>query len=125
MPKISWLARLKIPPMSERRHAALWVLVVLGIFLIVTAMSEPLPSYAKQAAADAPTETAFITRTPTQTLAPSMTPTPGPTATATPLPVEILENFDDTDGIVVGTILLVVIILLGTLAGIRTRRKHK
>lgn len=125
MPKASWLRALKLAPMSERRHAALWVMVALGIFLIAIAVSEPIPSQAKQNSADAPTETALITRTPTHTLAPSITPTLGPTATATPLPPEILENYDDTDGIVVGTILLVVIILLGTLAGIRTRRTHK
>lgn len=110
-------------PLSERNKALLWVFVALIIFLMASAVSDPLPPQAWGVPVIAPTETAGPIR-PTTTPLPTATETVLPTPTKTTLPAYLLENYDDTNGVVVGTVMLVVIILLGTLAGIRVRRSQ-
>lgn len=110
-------------PLVERRKAVLRIFVVLIIFLMASAVSDPLPPQAWAVPVVAPTETAGPIR-PTPTPGPTATETVLPTPTQTPLPAYLLENFDDTNGVVVGTVMLVIIILLGTLAGIRVRRSQ-
>lgn len=112
----------KRQPLSERTQAALWVLVALLIFLAANVVSDLTAAPAQVVSGMAPSETILPTRI-------SPTPSPSatillPTPTKTPLPAEFLQNYDDTNGVVVGTIMLVVIILLGTLSGIRIRRSQ-
>ena len=86
-------------------------------------------------AVGAPLEQQFTTPTvgaTAETGIPTLATTPPPTAVATPsspptktsLPPEILQNYDDTNGVVIGAVVLVVIILLGTVYGVRTRREE-
>ena len=105
------------------RNTVMWILLVLAIFLVANAMSEPLPSIARDLPAAAPTETLAPTRS---LVNPSLaaTETVAPTPTHTPIPAYLLENTGATDGIIIGTVLLVVIVLAGTLAGINIRRKQ-
>jgi len=105
------------------RSMVICILLVLIIFVAANAMSEPLPSLARGLPAVAPTETLAPVR-PTVTLLPTGTETAEPTPTPTPVPPELLENADATNGIIIGTVLLVVIILVGTIAGINLRRKQ-
>lgn len=105
------------------RNTVVWFLLVLVIFLVANAMSEPLPSAARDLPVVAPTETHAPTR-PLITPSPAATETVAPTPTRTPIPAYLLENTDATDGIIIGTVLLVVIVLVGTLAGINVRRKQ-
>lgn len=112
----------KRQPLSERNRALIWIFTALAIFLIANAVNNSRFAKNDVVFAKAPTETV---------LAPRITATPQPSATIiqptptkTPLPAEYLQNYDDTNGVVVGTVLLVVIILLGTLSGMRVRRSH-
>lgn len=105
------------------RNIGIWFLLVLVIFLVASAMSEPLPSAARDLPVVAPTETHAPTR-PLITPSPAATETVAPTPTRTPIPAYLLENTDATNGIIIGTVLLVVIVLVGTLAGINVRRKQ-
>jgi hypothetical protein len=63
--------------------------------------------------------------TPTPTLEPAATitetPTPAPTPTITPFPQEWLDNHELTNGVTVGGIVIVVIIIASTLAIIRRK----
>lgn len=105
------------------RSIVICTLLVLIVFVAANAMSEPLPSLARdlQAATIIPTQ---------QPIRQSVTPLTGgtdtavPTPTPTPIPPELLENADATNGIIIGTVLLVVIVLVGTVAGINLRRKQ-
>ena len=119
----TWFDPAKRQPLSERNKAVLWIFVAVIIFLIASAVSDPLPSQAEAVAVIAPSETAGLIR-PTPSPSPTATETVLPTPTKTPLPDYLLENYDDTNGVVVGTVMLVIIILLGTLAGIRVRRSQ-
>lgn len=105
------------------RSIVICILLVLIVFAAASAMNEPLPSLARDLPAVAPTETLAPVR-PTITPQPTGTETAEPTATATPVPPELLENADATNGIIIGTVLLVVIVLAGTIAGINVRRKQ-
>lgn len=105
------------------RSIVICILLVLIVFAAASAMNEPLPSLARDLPAVAPTETLAPVR-PTVTPQPTGTETAEPTATATPVPPELLENADATNGIIIGTVLLVVIVLAGTIAGINVRRKQ-
>jgi len=105
------------------RNVILCILLVLVVFVAANAMSEPLPSLARGLPAVAPTETL----TPVQTTViplPTETETAEATPTRTPVPPELLENADATNGIIIGTVLLVVIVLAGTIAGISVRRRQ-
>lgn len=125
----SWLQREEDQPLSERKRAAIWAFLAVMIFVVASAVSDPLPSQAEAVPVVAPTETTTVVR-PTATQGfvvmetAAVTETVLPTPTKTPLPDFLLENYDDTNGIVVGTVMLVVIILLGTISGIRVRRSQ-
>jgi len=67
---------------------------------------------------------------PTTTASPSPYPTPSAVTiegeglpTATPLPAQLLENRDQTNGIILGSAILVLIIIGGTLSVLLRRRK--
>lgn len=122
MPNLERSAPAKRQPLSERNRVLIWIFTVLAIFLIANAINNSRFAQNDVVYAKAPTETV---------LAPRITATPQlsatinqPTPTKTPLPAEYLQNYDDTNGVVVGTVLLVVIILLGTLSGMRVRRSQ-
>lgn len=69
-----------------------------------------------------PSETQAMVRvTPTP---PVNTPTITPTVTRTPIPAYMLDVAHSTDGVIIGTLLLVIIVLVGTIAGITIRRKQ-
>lgn len=120
---VNWFDPALRQPLSERNKAVLWIFVALVIFLMASAVSDPLPPQVWAVLVVAPTETAGQIR-PTPTPSPTATEIVLPTPTKTPLPAYMLENYDDTNGVVVGTVMLVIIILLGTLAGIRVRRSQ-
>lgn len=123
MQKPKWIKPVKRQPLTERNHAILWIFVAMMIFLLANAVSGPLASRDKTVSGKGTTETASSTRI---TATPQLSATVSqPTPTKTPLPPEYLQNFDDTNGVVVGTVMLVVIILLGTLSGIRVRRSQQ
>lgn len=129
MRKTSWFNREEGQPLSEKKRAAICAFLAVMIFVIASTVSDPLPSQAEAVLVVAPTETVTLVR-PTATPglpvteAAAVTETALPTPTKTPLPDYLLENYDDTNGIVVGTVMLVVIILLGTISGIRVRRSQ-
>lgn len=105
------------------RSIGFCTLLVLIVFVAAISMSEPLPSLARdlQAATLIPTPLPIrlsVTPLPTGTESAELTPTP------TLIPPELLENADATNGIIIGTILLVTIVLAGTIAGINLRRKQ-
>jgi len=43
---------------------------------------------------------------------------------ATPLPPELIANREQTNGIVAGTIILLLIVIVGTVSGIRARQRE-
>ncbi len=123
MPNPERSTSVKRQPLSERSHALIWILTALAIFLAANAVNSPWFTKNNAVFAMAPTETVQVLRV-TATPLPSATVVQT-TPTKTPLPDEYLQNYDDTNGVVVGTVLLVVIILLGTLSGIRVRRSQE
>jgi hypothetical protein len=108
---------------SASRFTVLGALLVLLVFLASTAMRQPLPAHARDLPPIPAVETQFPLQ-PFATLTPTFTPTPAATPTRTPIPAYLLDNADDTDGIIIGTMLLVVIVLIGTTAGIYIRRNQ-
>jgi hypothetical protein len=118
-----WLKQKMMNADPVSRNIVAWILLVMAIFLVANAMSEPLPSMARDLSAIAATETLA----PTQLIVTpglAATETTVPTPTRTPIPAYLLENADATNGIIIGTVLLVVIVLAGTIAGINIRRKQ-
>ena len=101
---------------------------LLAVFVFMLMLSETLPYQAAS-----PAETSSISLvTPSPTSPPTelstaqdlFTDTPQPTATVTPLPPELLANSEQTFGIIIGTVLLVILVIGGSLVGIWARR-HK
>ena len=105
------------------RSMILCILLVLVVFVAAIAMSEPLPSLASDLSAATLIPTQLPIRL-TVTTVPTETETAEVTPTRTPIPPELLENADATEGIIVGTVVLVLIVLAGTVAGINLRRKQ-
>lgn len=84
----------------------LGLLAIIAIFIVFTLWIEPLP---------------YVVHGQT-------TPTPAPVTlsdapVATPLPAELLENTEQTNGIVLGAIILILIVLISCFSVIRTRNK--
>lgn len=105
------------------RNIILGILLVLLVFVAAVAMSEPLPSMARDLSA----ATLVPTPLPIQLTAaplPIETESVELIPTRTPIPPELLENADATNGIIIGTVVLVAIVLAGTIAGINVRRKQ-
>ena len=112
-----------------------WLSVVMLAFLSVLAATGPLPE-ANRVMAFTPTARLMLpeaTSSPTvlraastSTANPSpVTPTDTPNIpTPTPFPPELVANREQTNGIILGTVVLVLIIIGGPLAGIRTRSKE-
>lgn len=71
------------------------------------------------------TEPALAAGTVTPTLIPTQPPRvmPGYPAQATPFPEELLANREQTFGITIGSVALVIMVVIGTLIGIRWRKK--
>ncbi len=105
------------------RSMILCILLVLVVFVAAIAMSEPLPSLASDLSAATLIPTQLPIRL-TVTTVPTEIETAEATPTRTPIPPELLENADATEGIIVGTVVLVLIVLAGTVAGINLRRKQ-
>jgi hypothetical protein len=110
-------------------HPSLLPLIgLLAVFGLMLALSEPLPYQA------APAEETPTARVINPTLSPSLpaagevTPviseTPQFTPTATPLPPEFLANREQTFGIIIGTVVLVILVVGGSLVGIWARRRE-
>ena len=81
------------------------LLLVIALFISLWWWSEPLPFSVKAQGTPTPD--------PVQLTAPL----------ATPLPEEWLENRDQTNGIVFGSIILILIVLISTTSVIRTRNR--
>ncbi|HEY4691816.1 MAG TPA: hypothetical protein VIH16_00115 [Bellilinea sp.] len=105
------------------RNVILCTLLVLLVFVAAIAMSEPLPSIARDLSAATLVPTPLPIRL-TVTPLPNEAETAELTPTRTPIPPELLENADATDGIIIGTVVLVILVLAGTIAGINVRRKQ-
>ena len=71
-------------------------------------------------------EPALAAGTVTPTLIPTQPPMvmQGYPVEATPFPEELLANREQTFGITIGSVALVLIVVIGTLIGIRWRKKH-
>jgi hypothetical protein len=101
---------------------------MLVIFGLMFALSEPLP-YQAAPPSDSPTPRSLLATfspqpgTPSET-AQLFTETPQLTATRTPLPPEFLANREQTFGIIIGTVVLVILVIGGSLVGIWTRRQE-
>lgn len=99
-------------------------MLVLLAFLSVQAMSEPQrstpvaePTLSLTAPASALTPNPAGVQ-PSSTVTSSGPPTP------TPFPPELVANREQTSGIIFGTVILVMIVILGTLTGISARRRE-
>ncbi len=113
-----------------------WLGIVMLAFLSVLAVSGPLPGETTTAPASptfTPTFASTLLKNTQATLllnvstnSPSLEP-PTPTSsgpTPTPFPPELVANREQTNGIILGTVVLVLIIVVGTLASIRSRSKE-
>lgn len=110
-------------------HPFLLALVgLLSVFGLMLAVSEPLPYQAAPAEETPTVRVLNPTPSPSSPAASEDTPlpseTPQFTPTATPLPPEFLANREQTLGIIIGTIVLVILVLGGSLAGIWARRRE-
>lgn len=110
-------------------HPALLILAGLVIvFGLILTISEPLPYQAAP-----PVETALVrlgtpgvpSQTITATVMDTLSPTAQFTPTQTSLPQEYLTNREQTIGIIIGTIMLVILVIGGTLGGTLARRREK
>lgn len=95
-----------------------WLSLVLLAFLASMSFSEPVAP--RQSAT--PSATAAVTAMPAS-LSGSETPAPQPVST--PLPAELIANREQTFGIVFGSVMLVLIVVIGTLSGIAARRRNQ
>lgn len=104
------------------------IVALLAVFILMLTVSEPLP-YQAAPAGETPT-TRIVNPTLTATLStpsettPAFSDTPQFTPTRTPLPPELLANREQTIGIIIGTVVLVILVLGGSLAGIWSRRRE-
>ncbi|WP_322806959.1 hypothetical protein [Thermanaerothrix sp.] len=89
-----------------------YVLLILAFLVGAQAWKSPRPS---------PSVTAALTPTLVATPTPVMIEDQGE-PTATPLPAELLENATQTNGIILGSAILVLIVIGGTLSVILRRR---
>lgn len=98
-----------------------WLLIVMIAFSSAMAMGEP--ALLQQVVTPQPSETAA--NSPARSVTPEgqTTPVPGEPA-ITPLPDELIANREQTFGIILGTIMLVMIVIIGTLSGIAAQRKN-
>ncbi len=105
-----------------------FVILALVVFAGVLAWT-PRQSYAQQAPATTSTPTGKPTSTPTGTLEVALaaddpvdtaTPAVKPTRSPTPIPLEWQTNAKETDGVILGAIVLVLIVIGGTLHAIRS-----
>ncbi len=117
-----WLRHLHQIRRKWLNRPVFWLLIVLLAFSSAMAVSEPrqLPQ------APTPTPGATATGQPALTVTTTeVQSTPElQEAVTTPLPADLVVNREQTFGIVLGTILLVMIVIIGTLSGIAARRKE-
>ncbi len=100
---------------------AFWLLIVLFAFSSAMTVSEPL--LLRQASL--PLQVATSTSQPALVVTAELPGTPEPDhVTNTPLPAELVANREQTFGIILGTVMLVMIVIIGTLSGIAARRKE-
>jgi hypothetical protein len=97
------------------------------IFAATTLWHQPLVGHAENITDD-PTERPTMVP-PTATLAPTETPAPtattSPTPLPTPIPWEWRENKDQTTGVVIGGIFMVLIVVGGTVSVIVRRNRSE
>jgi len=101
----------------------------LVLLALVFALSDPGAYQAASLKETAPVITPTLTSsrpteepTATQIL---FTDTPQPSPTVTPLPAELLANREQTFGIIIGTILLVILLIGGSIVGISARKREQ
>jgi hypothetical protein len=103
------------------RHT-FWLVIVLVAFFSVTALSEPSLRRGHLAADLSTSTPSLAVVSPVETVD---TPPPADTRpTATPIPPEFIENREQTNGIIAGTIILLLIVIIGTLSGLRARLRE-
>ncbi len=111
----------------EIHPATLSILVLLAVFALMLALSEPLSYQAAPQEGTPVIDHATATASQPATLETAQTlptATPESTPTITPLPEEFLTNREQTIGIVIGTVVLVLIVIGGSLVGIWSRRRE-
>lgn len=99
-------------PFSPYLRFGSYILLILAFLVGAQAWKSPRPS---------PSATAVITPTLVATPTPVIMEDQGE-PTATPLPAELLENATQTNGIILGSAILVLIVIGGTLNVILRRR---
>lgn len=98
----------------------LWLGLIFIALFSGMAMSEPLPFTKRAAAATEMQATLSVTSISTRLAATdARTETVEPTPSQTPLPPELVANREQTNGVILGTIFLLLIVIIGTLSGIR------
>ncbi len=117
------LERLKKAPWFNRH--TFWLLMVLAAFFSAQAMTEPLPRAGIQSADldETPAVSATLSTNPLLIQTQELSPTDA-SPSATPLPEELIANREQTNGIVAGTIILLLIVIVGTVTGIRARQQE-
>ncbi len=83
-----------------------WIILLILVLLIII-LAWPNPASG-----------AYLAQTVTATV------TASPSPTITPIPVEYLESPDQTNGIICGSVVLILIIVGGTLGILRTKNGH-
>ncbi len=121
------LSRRSAGRLPSRLNPALsFVILTMLVFTGMLVWAPPPPAFAQQAATASVTPTGqpgdiyAIGDTPALEVLATATPTVKPTRTPTPIPEEWLTNEKETDGVIVGAIVLVLIVIGGTLHAIRS-----
>ena len=104
-----------------------WLGVVVTVLLSIQAISAPPVIAGRAAVSETVTPTPAVTRSLLPafevTASPGVTPT-DTRPTPTPFPPELIANREQTNGIIAGTILLLLIVIIGTLSGIRAHPRE-
>lgn len=126
----------------EAKQPVIWLILTLAAFQSVMAMSEPLPTSSTPVPilVEPTVEELIITLTPGVVESPTTavfdsarvtftgSPTSEPialTPTNTPFPPEYATNREQTNGIILATIFLLLIVIIGTYIGIRRLGKEE
>ncbi len=97
-----------------------FVILALMVFAGVLAWTPPAPSFAQQlTATPLPTVAIMVASTAAEPES-TLTPEVKPTRTPTPIPAEWQTNEKEADGVILGAVVLVLIVVGGTLHAIRS-----
>lgn len=113
-------------PPNWLEYRLLLLMFVLAVLVVAVSISEPVPQFADPDLASASLSASLQVQTPS----PGLTATPGQNGmvtlvpTATSVPAEWFTNREMANGIVLGAVALVLIIVGGTLSVIRRKPRY-